>query len=112
MSRAAWRVGQLVSCWVTRDGVEQAVAARQKGYAYRGFARWPAAGGGVADPGMQLWLYEFAREHADPVDGSREPSARCRLVRPMASGHVHVVERTGRSICSGDWPTAVVGWSV
>ena len=55
--------GQLRLVWVTRDGVEQAVAAPAKGYAYpRLSPDGLRLAVGVADPGMQLWLYEFARE--------------------------------------------------
>jgi serine/threonine-protein kinase len=54
---------QLRLVWVTRNGVEQAVAAPARGFAYPRLSpdgRRLAVG--VADPGTQLWVYEFARE--------------------------------------------------
>jgi serine/threonine-protein kinase len=55
--------GHLRLVWVTRNGVEQPVAAPAKGYAYpRLSPDGLRLAVGVAEPGMQLWVYEFARE--------------------------------------------------
>ena len=54
---------QLSLVWVTRNGVEQPVAAPARGYAYpRLSPDGLRLAVGVADPGTQLWLYEFGRE--------------------------------------------------
>ncbi len=54
---------QLSLVWVTRNGVEQPVAAPARGYAYpRLSPDGLRLAVGVADPGTQLWLYDFGRE--------------------------------------------------